>query len=112
MVEDNFSSDIEDKALNPKFERLGYKDQVLDIINSLKLISDTDKSILKSRFLYEVLNYDARRNHTKKYYNGFRFIVTVDLYYYQPSYPLDKWIQKIYLKILIDFLIGLLGLYP
>jgi hypothetical protein len=77
MVEDNFSSDIEDKALNPKFERLGYKDQVLDIINSLKLISDTDKSILKSRFLYEVLNYDARRNHTKKYYNGFRFIVTV-----------------------------------
>ena len=29
------------------------------------------------RFLYEVLNYDARRNHTKKYYNAFRFIVTL-----------------------------------
>ena len=68
---------IEDKALHPKFERFGYKDQVLDIINSLKLSSETDKHILKSRFLYEVLNYDTRRNHTKKYYNGFRFIVTV-----------------------------------
>ena len=69
--------DVEDKAMNPKFERLGYKDQVLDIINSLELSSETDKSILKSRFLYEVLNYDARKLHTKKYYNGFRFIVTV-----------------------------------
>jgi hypothetical protein len=69
--------DPEDKAMNPKFERLGYKDQVLDIINSLKLSSETDKHILKSRFLYEVLNYDSRRNHTKKYYNSFRFIVTV-----------------------------------
>ena len=71
------TEDIEDKASLPKFERLGYKDQVLDIINSLKLSSETDKHILKSRFLYEVLNYDARRNHTKKYYNGFRFVVTV-----------------------------------
>ncbi|ANS04226.1 hypothetical protein [uncultured Mediterranean phage] len=71
------TDDIEDKASLPKFERLGYKDQVLDIINSLKLSSETDKHILKSRFLYEVLNYDARRNHTKKYYNGFRFVVTV-----------------------------------
>ena len=69
--------DVEDKAMNPKFERLGYKDQVLDIINSLELSSETDKSILKSRFLYEVLNYDARKLHTKKYYNGFRFVVTV-----------------------------------
>lgn len=69
--------DPEDKAMNPKFERIGYKEQVLDIINSLKLNSETDKHILKSRFLYEVLNYDSRRNHTKKYYNSFRFIVTV-----------------------------------
>lgn len=67
----------EDKANDPKFERIGYKDQVLDIINSLELPSETDKHILKSRFLYEVLNYDARRNHTKKYYNAFRFIVTL-----------------------------------
>ena len=69
--------DAVDKALNPKFDRLGYKDQVLDIINSLELSSETDKHILKSRFLYEVLNYDARKMHTKKYYNGFRFAVTV-----------------------------------
>lgn len=67
----------EDKANDPKFEQIGYKDQVLDIINSLDLPSETDKHILKSRFLYEVLNYDARRNHTKKYYNAFRFIVTI-----------------------------------
>ena len=69
--------DPEDKALNPKFERIGYKDQVLDIINSLQLSSETDKHILKSRFLYEVLQYDSRKQHTKKYYNAFRFIVTV-----------------------------------
>ena len=67
----------EDRAKDPMFERIGYKDQVLDIINSLELPSETDKHILKSRFLYEVLNYDARRNNTKKYYNSFRFIVTL-----------------------------------
>jgi hypothetical protein len=66
-----------DAALDPKFDKIGYKDQVLDIINSLTLNSETDKHILKSRFLYEVLNYDARRDYTKKYYNGFRFTVTV-----------------------------------
>ena len=67
----------DDLALDPKFDKIGYKDQVLDIINSLTLNSETDKHILKSRFLYEVLNYDARRDYTKKYYNGFRFTVTV-----------------------------------
>jgi hypothetical protein len=67
----------DDMALDPHFNRIGYKDQVLDIINSLTLNSETDKHILKSRFLYEVLNYDARRDYTKKYYNGFRFTVTV-----------------------------------
>ena len=77
MVDNETTHQIIDKADNPRFERIGYKDQVLDIINSLKLSSETDKHILKSRFLYEVLNYDARRNHTKKYYNGFRFVVTV-----------------------------------
>ena len=67
----------DDLALDPHFDKIGYKDQVLDIINSLTLNSETDKHILKSRFLYEVLNYDARRDYTKKYYNGFRFTVTV-----------------------------------
>ena len=55
---------------------LTYKDEVLNIIETLELESETDKSILKSRFLGEVLNYENRRNHTKKYYNIFRFIVT------------------------------------
>ena len=41
----------DDKALNPRFERIGYKEQILDIINSLTLNSETDKQILKSRFI-------------------------------------------------------------
>ena len=53
-----------------------YKDQVLEIIDTLELETDTDKSILKSRFLGEVLNYEKRKNDVKKYYNAFRFIVT------------------------------------
>jgi len=57
-------------------EAYTYKEQVLEIIDTLELESDTDKSILKSRFLGEVMTYEARRNHTKKYYNIFRFIVT------------------------------------
>ena len=53
-----------------------YKEQVYDIINTLDLKHETDKNILKSRFLAEVLIYENRRNHTKKYYNVFRFVVT------------------------------------
>jgi len=53
-----------------------YKQQVFDIINTLQLLSETEKNILKSRFLGEVLSYEERRNHTKKYYNIFRFLVT------------------------------------
>ena len=56
--------------------KFSYKDQVSEIIETLELESDTDKSILKSRFLGEVINYESRRDHVKKYYNGFRFIVT------------------------------------
>ena len=55
---------------------LSYKEEVNNIIDTLELESETDRSILKSRFLGEVLNYETRRNHTKKYYNVFRFIVT------------------------------------
>lgn len=55
---------------------LSYKEQVLDIIKNLKLNSPTENSILKSRFLSEVLTYEKRKLHTKKYYNIFRFIVT------------------------------------
>ena len=58
-----------------------YKDQITEIINTLQLSTDikknsTDKAILKNRFLSEVLNYQTRRDHTKKYYNAFRFLVT------------------------------------
>ncbi len=55
---------------------LSYKEEVNNIIDTLELETETDRSILKSRFLGEVLNYETRRNHTKKYYNVFRFIVT------------------------------------
>ena len=58
-----------------------YRDQVCEIISTLTLDRDpkkneTRKSILKNRFLSEVINYENRRDHTKKYYNVFRFIVT------------------------------------
>tara|TARA_B000000557_G_C20782501_1_gene447156 strand:- start:395 stop:1264 length:870 start_codon:yes stop_codon:yes gene_type:complete len=53
-----------------------YKDEVLEIIDGLELGSKTDNSILKSRFLSEVLNYEKRKLHTRKYYNVFRFVVT------------------------------------
>lgn len=53
-----------------------YKDEVLEIIDGLELTSKTDNSILKSRFLSEVLDYEKRKHHTRKYYNIFRFVVT------------------------------------
>ena len=53
-----------------------YKDQVYDIINTLDLNSETERNILKSRFLSEVITYEDRKNHSKKYYNIFRFLVT------------------------------------
>jgi len=54
-----------------------YANQINDIIDTLELESETDRRILKSRFLAEVLRYEKRKNHTKKYYNVFRFIVTI-----------------------------------
>ena len=54
-----------------------YANQVNGIINTLTLDSETDRRILKSRFLAEVLKYEKRKEHTKKYYNVFRFIVTI-----------------------------------
>ena len=35
-----------------------YKDEVGEIIDGLELSSKTDNSILKSRFLYEVMRYE------------------------------------------------------
>ena len=53
-----------------------YANQVNNIINTLELDSETDKGILKSRFLSEVVEYERRKLKTKKYYDVFRFIVT------------------------------------
>jgi hypothetical protein len=53
-----------------------YKDQIYDIINTLDLNNETEKNILRSRFLAEVISYENRRNNTKKYYDVFRFLVT------------------------------------
>lgn len=67
--------------LEPPSDKFTYKDQVCEIIETLRLDEDprknrTKQSILKNRFLSEVLNYEERKMKTKKYYDGFRFIVT------------------------------------
>ena len=53
-----------------------YANQVNNIIDTLDLDSETDRGILKSRFLSEVVEYERRKLKTKKYYDIFRFIVT------------------------------------
>ena len=53
-----------------------YANQVDNIIDTLELDSETDRGILKSRFLSEVVDYERRKLKTKKYYDIFRFIVT------------------------------------
>ena len=53
-----------------------YANQVNKIIDTLELDSETDRNILKSRFLSEVVQYEKRKMKTKKYYDIFRFVVT------------------------------------
>jgi len=60
-----------------QFQKSNYYDRVLTIIESLTLRFKSDNEIIKNRFLYEVLLYEQKRDETKKYYNGFRFTVTV-----------------------------------
>ena len=67
--------------LRPPSESFTYKDQICEIVETLTLDSDprknkTKQSILKNRFLSEVLAYETRRDKTKKYYDVFRFLVT------------------------------------
>ena len=38
---------------------------------------EDNKEIIKSRFVEEVSLYEKKRDHTKKYYNIFRFVVTI-----------------------------------
>ena len=46
-----------------------YANQVNNIIDTLDLDSETDRGILKSRFLSEVVEYERRKLKTKKYYD-------------------------------------------
>ena len=55
---------------------LSYKDRVMHIIKNLDLDTNKKKIIIKNRFLYEVIEYEKKRDNTRKYYNIFRFIVT------------------------------------
>ena len=57
---------------------MNYTDKVTNIIDNLDLPKDMagNKEIIKARFVEEVSYYEKKRDHTKKYYNVFRFIVT------------------------------------
>jgi hypothetical protein len=57
---------------------MNYTDKVTNIIDNLDLPKDMvgNKEIIKARFVEEVAYYEKKRDHTKKYYNVFRFIVT------------------------------------
>ena len=53
-----------------------FSKNVESIVDDLDLEKPYDKAIIKHRFLDEISYYEQKRDHTKKYYNGFRFIVT------------------------------------
>jgi len=53
-----------------------FSENVTNIVDDLDLDKPYDKSIIKHRFLDEISYYEHKRDHTKKYYNIFRFIVT------------------------------------
>ena len=53
-----------------------FSEKVGEIVDDLELEKKYDKSIIKHRFLDEISYYEQKRDHTKKYYNIFRFIVT------------------------------------
>jgi len=55
---------------------MNFSNNVAGIIDDIDLEKAYDKSILKFRFLEEISYYETKRDHTKKYYNAFRFIVT------------------------------------
>ena len=75
-MSNNSANSVKSDSVNKGYDD-SYANQVNEIINTLELDSETDRSILKSRFLSEVVKYEDRKLHTKKYYDRFRFIVTV-----------------------------------
>ena len=54
-----------------------FSNNVSEIVDDLDLERPYDKAIIKHRFLDEISFYETKRDHTKKYYNVFRFIVTI-----------------------------------
>jgi hypothetical protein len=56
---------------------LSYEKNVNNIIDNLELVNLNDNIMLKHRFLEEVILYEKKREYTRKYYNVFRFIVTI-----------------------------------
>lgn len=61
-----------------EFQRSSYYDRVNDIINKLVLKnSPSDNEIIRNRFLYEVTQYEHKRDNVQKYYNGLRFVMTI-----------------------------------
>ena len=64
--------------MSVEFQRSTYYERVNDIINNLVLKnSPSDNEIIKNRFLYEVMNYEYKRDSINKYYNGLRFVMTI-----------------------------------
>ena len=57
---------------------MDYSTKINSIIDNLDLPNELEdnKEILKARFVEEVSYYEKKRDHTKKFYNVFRFIVT------------------------------------
>ena len=53
-----------------------FSEKVSGIVDDIELQKTYDKTIIKLRFLDEIAYYEGKRDHTKKYYNTFRFIVT------------------------------------
>ena len=56
---------------------MSYSSKISNVIDSLILPDDTNKEIIRLRFVDEVEYYEKKRDSTKRYYNIFRFIVTV-----------------------------------
>ena len=74
-MSDNSNEGDKKNSTNLRYDD-SYANQVNNIIDTLDLDSETDRGILKSRFLSEVVDYERRKLKTKKYYDVFRFIVT------------------------------------
>ena len=55
---------------------MDFTQNIIEIIDDIELVNKYDKAIIKQRFLNEVSYYETKRDETKKYFNGFRFIVT------------------------------------